>query len=504
MKVLQNVGFKGQSGIRSAGGRMSSTTAGVLACASLLSACTIGPDYIQPSAPTPAVFKERQGWHVTNPSDASDRGAWWEIFKDSELNRLMVQVEISNQTVVQQEAAYRQAVAVIREAQASFFPTVTTSYSATGAHNGAAVSGIGRSTTSVTYNPVANATWDLDVWGKIRRTVEANSAAAQVSAADLANAKLSEQAALATAYYNMRAAEALKILLDETAKSYQRGLDILKAQHEFGTATAGAEAAEESLLKAAQAQAISTEITRAQSEHAIAILIGRPPAELNIKRGNLAKWVPTVPPVVPSALLERRPDIAGAERQLQANNASVGVAVANFYPDISLNGSFGFLGPTALPIMAANEAWTLAASATQTVFDGGLLSANLDAAKSIYAQSVASYRQTVLTAFQQVEDELVAQRVLAPELRKQNEAVAAARKAVEVDLNQYQIGTVAFTTVITDQITLLGVEETALTIRQDQFLAVVSLVQALGGGWDKSQLPDLKGLSKVPTLTPPL
>jgi NodT family efflux transporter outer membrane factor (OMF) lipoprotein len=506
MKLLQYVRFKSDFGFRARDGRLCGKLSGslsALTCASILSACAVGPNYVEPSAPVPATFKERKGWHVTNPSDMFDRGPWWEIFKDPTLNNLMAQVEISNQTVIQDEANYRQAVSLIREAQASFFPTVSASYTATASHTPVnAASGF--SGTALTYNPMANATWAPDVWGKIRRTVESNSAAAQFSAAELANAKLLEQAALATAYYDMRAAEALKILLDDTAKSFQRALDILRAQHQLGTATAGAEASEEALLKAAQAQAIGTEITRAQSEHAIAVLIGRPPAELDVKRGGLANWVPVVPPVVPSALLERRPDIAGAERQLQEFNASVGVAVANFYPDITLSGSFGFLGPAALPIMAANEAWTLAGSASQTIFDGGLLSSQLAAAKATYEGSVANYRQTVLTAFQQVEDQLVAQRVLAPELRKQREAIAAARKAVEVDLNQYQAGTVAFTAVITDQLTLLGDEETALTIRQDQFLAVVSLVQALGGGWDKSQLPNIEELKKVPTLTPPL
>jgi NodT family efflux transporter outer membrane factor (OMF) lipoprotein len=508
MKPVQFIRLKRDFGLTGWNSKLTSAVS-ALSCASVLSACSVGPNYITPSAPVPATFKERKGWHLAKPGDTFDKGAWWQVFKDPKLNALMPQVVISNQTVIQAEAAYRQAVAVIREAQASFFPTVTTSYTATGSHSGAAASGFGsssfgRSTTTVSYNPVANATWDLDVWGRIRRTVESNSAAAQVSAADLANATLSAQAALATAYYNLRATESAKILFDRTARDFQRTLDITRNQYNSGTVSKADVATAEAQLETVQAQSIGTDIARAQFEHAIAILIGRPPAELDVKQGSLASWVPVIPPTIPSALLERRPDIAAAERQMQENSALIGVAVANFYPDISLSGSFGFIGPHPLPIAAANEVWTLAGSATQTIFDGGLRSGELDAAKAQYDNSVASYRQTVLTAFQQVEDELVAQRVLVVELRKQEQAVKAAKEAVEVDLNQYRTGLVAFTTVVTAQNIQLADEETALTIRQDQFLAVVSLIQALGGGWNKSELPNLESLSRVPTFTPPL
>jgi NodT family efflux transporter outer membrane factor (OMF) lipoprotein len=482
-----------------------STAAGILGCASILSACTVGPDYILPSAPVAPDFKERLGWHLVKPTDTLDRGAWWKVFNDPTLDELMPQVVISNQNVIAAEASYRQAVALIREAQAGFFPTVTTSYSATRSHSGSAASQAGIPITTTTFNPVANATWDPDVWGRIRRTVESDSAAAQVSAADLANAKLSAQAALATAYFNLRAEDSMKILFDKTAVAFRRTLEITQNQYKTGvTASRGDVATADAQLLAVEAQSINTGIARAQFEHAIAILIGRTPAELSIKPGALANSVPPVPVMVPSALLERRPDIAAAERQLQQNNALVGVAVANFYPDISLTGSFGFIGPHALPISVANEVWSIAANATQTVFDGGLLSANLEAAKSTYAQSIASYRQTVLTAFQQVEDELVAVRIFPRQLKVQEQAVKQARVAVEVFLDQYKIGTVAFTTVSTAQETQLADEQTALGIRQSLFIADVALIEALGGGWDKSQLPHLEELSKVPTLTPPL
>jgi NodT family efflux transporter outer membrane factor (OMF) lipoprotein len=503
MKLLQNVGGQGNPGMRGVNNKTSAAL-GILTSASILSACSVGPNYVEPTASVPNTYKERLGWHAVRPSDLVDRGAWWRIFRDPVLDRLMPQVEISNQNVAVAMAAYKQAVAVIRETQAGFFPTVTASYSATGAHTGSAISGTGLSHTSVTYNPITNATWDLDVWGRIRRTVESNAAAAQVSAADLANAKLSAQAALATAYFNMRAADSLKALFDRTAVAFQRTLEITQHQHEIGTGSRADEQTALAQLREVQAQSLQTEVSRAQFEHAIAILIGRPPAEFSIPRGALANAIPYVPASVPSALLERRPDVAAAERQLQENNALIGVAIANFYPDISLSGSFGFIGSHPLPITVAHEAWTLAAAATQTFFDGGLRSGELAAAKAVYEQSVASYRETVLTAFQQVEDQLASLHYNALALKRQDEAVKAAREAVEVDLNQYRIGTVIFTVVVTAQATQLTDEENALAVRQSLFLADVALIEALGGGWDKSQLPSLEELSKLPTLTPPL
>lgn len=255
---------------------------------------------------------------------------------------------------------------------------------------------------------------------------------------------------------------------------------------------------------ATEAQAIGVGVLRAQYEHAIAVLTGRPPADLSLAPGALAKTVPHVPITVPSLLLERRPDISAAERLIQEENALIGVAVAAFYPDISLSGMFGFIGVTPLPISAADEVWSVVGTATQTVFDGGLRSAEVAAARATYEQSVANYRQTVLTAFQQVEDELAALRILAQELKKEEEAVVAARQAVQIYLNQYRAGTVAFTTVVTAEATQLADEEAALNTRQSQFVASVALIEALGGGWDASLLPNIAGLSAVPTLTPPL
>ncbi len=474
-----------------------------------LNACTMGPDYVRPAAPISPHFKEaKNGWKIADPRDALDRGEWWGIYRDTRLSSLLGQVEISNQTVKEALESYHNAVALIREAQANYFPTVTNSYSATYAHAGSGSSGgqssFSQSTTAVTYNPVANATWDIDVWGRIRRQVESQAAAAQVSAADLQNAKLSEQAALATAYFDLRAADSLKALLDRTIVAYKKTLTITQNQYKAGVVSKADVITAETQVLGTEAQAINVGVQRAQFEHAIAVLIGRPPADLSLTPADLAEYPPQIPATVPSELLERRPDIAAAERQLQEENALIGVAVANFYPTINLAGAFGFAGATPLPITAASEAWSIAGSATQTIFDGGLLAADLAAARATYAQNVASYRQTVLTAFEQVEDELAALRILKKQAAKEAQAVAAAREAVQIYLNQYQAGTVAFTTVVIAEATQLLDEENLLTTRQNLFIASVALIEALGGGWDASLLPGLDHLSKVPTLTPPL
>jgi NodT family efflux transporter outer membrane factor (OMF) lipoprotein len=487
----------------------------VLIIGAPLGACTVGPDYIRPPAPPSAEFKEataefkeaKKGWKTATPRDGFDRGPWWSVYHDPKLASLMSQVEISNQTVIAAAGNYEQARAIIREAQAGYFPTVTNSWSGTASYQGAGTSStstniIARS--SVIYNPMASMTWDIDVWGKIRRMVESDAAAAQFSAADLQNAKLSAQATLATAYFNLRASDSLKKLLADTIVEYKKTLEITRNQYTSGVASQADVITAETQVLTTEAQEIAVGVQRAQFEHAIAVLIGKPPSELTLAPGALAMKIPHTPVSVPSTLLERRPDIAAAERLIQEQNALIGVAVAAFYPDVNLTGMFGFAGGTPLPIAAANEVWSLAGSVTQTVFDGGLRSADLAAAKAVYEQSVANYRQTTLTAFQQVEDQLAAIRILTEEAAKQDAAVKAAREAVQIYLNQYRAGTVAFTAVVTAEGILLADEETALSIRQSLFVASVALIEGLGGGWDASLLPSLEGLTRVPTITPPL
>jgi NodT family efflux transporter outer membrane factor (OMF) lipoprotein len=483
-----------------------------------LAECSVGPDYIPEAAPTPTTFKELKGWKVATPSDAINRGDWWRFYRDSKLAFLIKQVEISNQTVAAQAAAYEQARALIREAQAALFPVLNAAYNATRAYNGPksgaagaiATAGAAGTYTS-TFTPGFTGSWDLDVWGKVRRQIESNSSAAQASAADLDNAKLSAQAQLATAYFNLRAADSLHDLLDRTVKEYRKTLDIVRNQFNAGygppgstCCTAADVATAEAQVFTTEAQAINVGVQRAQFEHAIAMLIGRPPAELTIEPHLLAGSIPTTPVIVPSSLLERRPDIAAAERTMQEQNALIGVAVAAFFPDISLSGLLQWTGTHPLPFNVANVVWSLGATGTQALFDGGLRSAQIDAARAAYWQSVANYRQTVLTAFQQVEDQLVAIRLLTRQLVIQQKAVKDAREAVKVYLNQFQSGTAAFTTVVTAEITLLADEEAELTIRQDLFVASVALIEALGGGWDTTLLPTKKELEKDFSLLPQL
>lgn len=483
-----------------------------LAVVSVLAGCTVGPDYVPAAAPVAKNFKELKGWKVATPSDALKRGDWWAFYRDHNLDFLIKQVEISNQNVAAQAAAYEQARAMIREAQAALFPVLNGTYNATRSYNGPGAGAAGALATgarlgqySSTFVPGLSATWDLDVWGKVRRQIESNAAAAQASKADLDNAKLSAQAMLATAYFNLRAADSLHDLLERTVVQYKKTLDIVQNQFKAGySVTAGDVATAEAQVFVTQAQALNVAAQRAQYEHAIAMLIGRPPAELTIAPHLLTGSIPRIPVTMPSALLERRPDIAAAERTMQEENALIGVAVAAYFPDISLSGLFQWTGTHPLPFNVANEVWSLGAAGTQVLFNGGLTSAQVDAARAAYWQAVATYRQTVLAALQGVEDQLVAIRLLTQALVVQQKAVKDAQTAVDVYLNQFQAGTVAFTTVVTAEITLLADQEAELTIRQDLFLDSVTLIENLGGGWDTTLLPTQKELEKDISLLPQL
>ncbi len=463
-----------------------------------LAGCAVGPDYSREPAPVPTHFKELNGWKLANPSDAIDRGDWWTVYRDRALDALLPQVEISNQTVAASAAAYEEARAIIREGQAQLFPVATASYSVTrtrtgalaGTTGGSAVGSSLRTRYTTQYSAPISGAWDLDVWGKLRRQIESDTAAAQASAADLDNAKLAQQAMLATAYFNLRAADSLIDLLQRTIVEYRKTYDVVNNQFKAGySVTAGDVATADANIRTTEAQLASARASRAQFEHAIAVLIGRPPAELTMARRNLGGSIPKIPVAVPSALLERRPDIAAAERTMQEENALIGVAEAAYFPDISLTSMIQYLGPIPLPFSAARSIGSLAASGTQTLFNGGLTAAQADAARAVYWQSVANYRQTVLTALQQVEDELAAIRFFSQQLAAERRAVADERKAVDVFLNQFQAGTVAFTTVVVAEVALLADEESELTSRQNLFLASVSLIEDLGGGWDITQLP---------------
>jgi len=483
----------------------------------LLAGCTMGPDYARPTDIVPATFKERgskettakahKGWKPISPLDLTDRGPWWRVFDDPELTQLVSQVEISNQTVAAAAAAYQQAQQMIREGQAGLFPSVTASYTAArtrtpvSSSSSSSVSSSSSAPSAVyasNYTVTGSANWELDLWGRIRRTVEADAAAAQVSAADLANAKLSAQIQLAVAYFNLRAADELQASLEDTLIEFRRTRDILKNQYAVGTSARADYITADNQVLTTEATAINVGVQRAQYEHAIAMLIGRNPAEFSLPKHRWkTKRPPAIPAGVPSTLLERRPDIAAAERQLQQLNALVGVAVANFYPTVNLSAALSFAAPKPWPVTLAHEAWTLMGGATQTLFDGGLLDAQLQAAKASYTQGVANYRQTVLTAFQQVEDQLAAIRLLSQELKRLDQAVKEAHDAVGFYFNQYRVGTVAFTSVVTAQATLLSTIESELAARQNLFIATVNLIGALGGGWDASTLPPIEELSAI-------
>jgi len=465
--------------------------------ATALAACTVGPDYKRPPAPVPVAYKEA-GWKVGTPQDTIDRGPWWAVYNDPVLAALEQQVEVSNETLKADEAAYRQAQAIVAEARAGFFPTL--SASASGQRSGTAKSALGGGgRVQNVFDATASASWVPDLWGRIRRAVEGDIATAQVTAADLAAARLTLQAQLATDYFELRVADELKRLLDSSAAAFAISLRIAQNQHAAGTATMADVANAETQLKATQAQAIAVGVQRAQLEHAIATLIGKPAAEFSIAPAPLVTQVPDIPPGMPSALLERRPDIAAAERQMAATNAQIGVAEAAYYPDLTLTASGGFSAPAIGQLLQASSGlWAIGSSLVQTVFDGGLRTAQVAAARAGYEQSVANYRQVVLTAFQQVEDQLAALRVLAEQAAVEDDAVASAREAERLTLNQYKAGTVAYTSVVVAQTTALNDAQTALNIRQNRLTASVALIQALGGGWSTARLPSADEVENGP------
>ena len=466
----------------------------VIGCSLALSACTVGPNYKRPDAAgVTAAFKEAPpGWILAQPQDAAPKGEWWAIYHDPLLDRLERQVAVDNQNVKQFEAQYREAQATVDIARSALFPTLSGTASATRAQRGGGAGGVttGGSRPTNTYTLEGELDWDLDVWGRIRRQIESNVAAAQLSAADLANATLAAQATLATDYFQLRYQDALGQLLTDTVAAYADALRITQNQYNAGTANPSDFASAQTQLDTARAELVNVGVLRAQYEHAIAVLTGVAPAELTIQPGDLASDAPVAPGVVPATLLQRRPDIAAAERTMQQQNALIGVQVAAFYPDISLSSLYGYSGnPLGSLIQASNRVWSLGATATQTLFEGGLRNAEVAAARAAYDASVASYRQTVLTAFEQVEDELSALRILEQQAAATANAVRSAQRSVQIALNTYRAGTEPYTNVITQQTALLGNQQSALLVQQQRLVASVTLVQALGGGFGTADLP---------------
>jgi len=464
-----------------------------------LAGCMVGPDYKKPPpamAPTPE-FKETSDsvFRPALPRDTIDRGSWWSVYGDPTLDKLMAQVDVSNQTLKENEAAYRQAVALIRQTQSQLYPTL----GYTGSTLQRSVGG-GTSTTGTSSGSVGNSvgqfsvggslSWEIDLWGRIRRTIESDAAAAQASAGTLAAARLSIQSSLAINYFSLRVSDRRRRLYEESVAAYARSLAIVNNQAAAGTVSKLDQMQAQTIYDQTRAQLVAEGVNRAQFEHAIAALIGKSPGEVSIAPEPLPPTVPTIDAGIPSALLERRPDIASAERSMAAANAQIGVAVAAYYPDITLGSSISFASTMLSTLFTIGSAvWSIGPQLTGTLVDGGARGAQVEGARANYDKAVATYRQTVLTAFQQVEDGLVQQRLAEQQEKVQEAAVAAAREAERLSLNQYRAGTIPYTTVITTQTTALSAEQNLINVRLTRFSASATLVTALGGGWRAQDLP---------------
>jgi NodT family efflux transporter outer membrane factor (OMF) lipoprotein len=486
-------------------------TAALAAALLAVSACAVGPDYVRPSVATPADYKESQGWAPAQPRDDVSRGAWWQAFGDPQLSALEEQVTAANQNVAVAEAQLRQARALVRQARAAFFPQVTlgvgvtrsrapaVSSSGSSGTSGTTTASItsGGSTSSVrgsgqavtTFTLPLEVSWEPDLWGRVRRSVESNQASAQATAADLANVALSLQAELASDYFQLRSLDAQKQLLDDTVAYYQRSLQLTRNRYDAGVASRVDVRQAETQLTSTQAQAIDVGVQRAQLEHAVATLVGRPASNLSLAFAPLAATPPALPVGLPSALLERRPDVAGAERRVAAANAQIGVAKSAYFPVVTLAASFGFESTSFGDWLTwPSRFWAVGPSVSQLVFDGGLRRAQTDQARAAHEAAVATYRQTVLTAFQEVEDNVAALRILEQEALAQDAAVRAALDTVTLVTNQYRAGTVSYLDVVVTQATALANQRTAVEIAGRRMAAAVLLVKALGGGWSEGEL----------------
>jgi NodT family efflux transporter outer membrane factor (OMF) lipoprotein len=462
----------------------------------LAAGCAVGPDYHRPQFDTAGSYKESGDWKPSEPNDVLSRGPWWTIFNDDVLDGLEAQIDISNQNVKAAEAAFEQARALVSQARAGFWPTIAATFSAQRGeqgvpaltNNGVSLPNSSLSGARTTYGAGVSGNWDLDIWGQIRRTVESDRASAQASAAALAAARLSAQADLATDYFELRAQDQLQKLLDDTVDGEALSLKITESRYKFGVAARADVVTAQTQLLSSQAQQVNAKIQRAILEHAIAVLVGKQPAEFSLDPSAMRTDVPTVPPGVPSTLLERRPDVAEAERKMAAANAQIGVATAAYFPSLTLSGSDEYSGGSLSRLIRnSNRVWAVGPALAETLFDGGIRRAQVRQARAAYEGTVDNYRQTVLTGFQQVEDDIVTLRVLQQEALIEDATVKAAREAEALTLNQYKAGTVPYSSVIAAQTTRLSAEQTALSVLSSRLQASVGLIEALGGGWDASK-----------------
>ena len=492
-----------------------------VACALFLGACVVGPKYNRPSTPTPPAFKElatpaadAAAWKTAQPGDAAIRGKWWEIYNDPRLNQLEEQAAASNQNIAAAAASFLVARALVRQARSQYFPTVTSNPSIIyarpspaqlGALQTGTSSGSGIALKSYTdYSLPFDASWEPDLWGRVRNGVRANVFAAQASAADLQNVRLSEQAELAVDYYELRAQDSLKELLDSTVSAYQDSLDLSKSLYRSGLGTDETVAQAEAQLKAAQAQDSNLGILRAQYVHAIAVLVGESASTFSLPPLSLQMNPPTIPVGIPSEVLERRPDIAAAERGVAQANAQIGVAKAAYFPNILLSAAAGF-GNTSITgwFTWPSRFWSVGPSVAETIFDAGLRRATMDQYRATYDQTVANYRETVLIAFQQVEDNLASLRILSQTIDQQDAAVEAAARSLREATVRYKAGVDPYLNVVVAQTTLLNDQQTAVNFRMEKMVASVQLIKALGGGWDVKSIPppdELRSRSSKPAV----
>jgi NodT family efflux transporter outer membrane factor (OMF) lipoprotein len=469
----------------------------VLALLAMLGGCAVGPNYHRPTSEVPTAYKEDQNWKPANPGEIPSNQIWWSIYSDPRLDELEQRVEVSNQTLKAAEATYRAAEEAVGVDRGTLFPVVnaTGAYTRTGGgRSGNQVVTTGNGTTVAStghnlYSAGLQGSWQLDVWGRIRRLVESDVAKAQASAADVAAARMSAQMTLAADYFQLRASDEQTRLYDSEIEDFKAALRVAQNQVKAGTTTLADVYAAETQLEGTQAAAVNVQLTRAKYEHAIAVLTGRPPSELAIDAGTLSATVPIVPAGLPSQLLERRPDIAAAERSVGSANALIGVAESAWFPSLTLSGSYGFSSGV-LPglLKTGNSLWSFGPSLAENLLNGGATIAQTREARANYDAAVATYRQTVLSAFQSVEDDLVSLRVLEQQAQLQETAVRDARLSEKLTFNQYKAGVVAYSSVITAQTTRLTDEINLLSVQSQRLVTSVDLVSQLGGGWGAAEL----------------
>lgn len=505
----------------------------LLAAAILLGGCNLAPHYRRPSADIPAQFKEAQpapsaapqgkatdsgamGWKVAQPNDDHLGGKWWELFGDPDLNALEERVSITNQSIIEAEASFRQARALVGEARAALFPTLSVAPSIVRSHlstsqftnqqSGTTTTGTASGgnqgqpgQTRTEFSLPIDASYEVDLWGSIRNNIAESAFSAEATAAQLQTLILSTEAELATDYYELRSTDEQRRILDTTLADYQASLHLVTTLYHSGLASQADLAQADTQLESAQAQATDLGIARAQYEHAIAVLLGLPPARFSLPVKRFKPSLPTIPVAVPSAVLERRPDIAAAERRVAAANAGIGIARAAYFPTLDLTGSLGYDSfQLAHWLSAPNRFWSVGPNLAETIFNGGLRRAQNEAARAAYDEAVATYRETVLSAFQSVEDNLVSLRILSQELAQQHNATEAARHSVELTVNLYENGIDSYVNVITAQNAFLTSRLAELSVQLRQIEASVSLVNNLGGGWDASRIGATENLAEHP------